>query len=203
MLATKETILKEYPNLISYEWSKKIIEQMEKCICKIKIGEKQSTGFFCKIPFPNQENILKVLITNIHIINDEKISIDIYEELNTKYLNLNDRIKYTNEEYDTTIIEIKDNDDIKNFLELDDNIIENVMNNINLNDNYLNKLVYIIQYPEGNLSVSYGVLEKISENQKYNFIHKCSTKGGSSGSPILNLTNNKIIGIHKDGIEKK
>ena len=118
MLATKETILKEYPNLISYECSKKIIEQMEKCICKIKIGEEQSTGFFCKIPFPNKENMLKVLITNNHIINDEKISIDIYEELNTKYLNLNDRIKYTNEEYDTTIIEIKDNDDIKNFLEL-------------------------------------------------------------------------------------
>ena len=203
MLATKETILKEYPNLISYECSKKIIEQMEKCICKIKIGEEQSTGFFCKIPFPNKENMLKVLITNNHIINDEKISIDIYEELNTKYLNLNDRIKYTNEEYDTTIIEIKDNDDIKNFLELDDNIIENVINNINLNDNYINKLVYIIQYPEGKLSVSCGILQEISPNRKYNFNHYCTTKVGSSGSPILKLDNNKIIGIHnKEDVDK-
>jgi len=30
-----------------------------------------------------------------------------------------------------------------------------------------------------------------------NIIHKCSTDSGSSGSPILNLKNNKIIGIHK------
>ena len=38
--------------------------------------------------------------------------------------------------------------------------------------------------------------------KKYNFIHKCSTRGGSSGSPILNL-NNKLIGIHKEGIHNK
>ena len=30
-----------------------------------------------------------------------------------------------------------------------------------------------------------------------NIIHKCSTDSGSSGSPILNLKNNKIIGTHK------
>ena len=34
--------------------------------------------------------------------------------------------------------------------------------------------------------------------KKYNFNHKCSTKEGSSGSPILNLKN-KLIGIHKAG----
>ena len=27
----------------------------------------------------------------------------------------------------------------------------------------------------------------------------CSTDNGSSGSPILNLENNKVIGIHKQG----
>jgi len=32
---------------------------------------------------------------------------------------------------------------------------------------------------------------------KHNFNHKCSTEGGSSGSPILNI-NNKLIGIHKE-----
>ena len=26
--------------------------------------------------------------------------------------------------------------------------------------------------------------------------HKCNTDGGSSGSPILSLKNNKLIGIH-------
>ena len=59
-------------------------------------------------------------------------------------------------------------------------------------------ILYIIQYPENELSVSYGILEQIYEDKKYNFNHKCSTRGGSSGSPILNI-NNKLIGIHKKG----
>ena len=33
----------------------------------------------------------------------------------------------------------------------------------------------------------------------YDIIHLCSTDNGSSGSPIINLENNKIIGIHKQG----
>ena len=32
--------------------------------------------------------------------------------------------------------------------------------------------------------------------------HKCSTEGGSSGSPILNI-NNKLIGIHKERYNNK
>ena len=44
---------------------------MERCICKIKIGETQGTGFFCQIPFPNKDNMLKVLITNNHVINSD------------------------------------------------------------------------------------------------------------------------------------
>ena len=35
MVENKEFILKEYPNVISYECTKKIIEQMEKNIFKI------------------------------------------------------------------------------------------------------------------------------------------------------------------------
>ena len=211
MESNKESILTGYPNVISYECSKTIINQMEKFICKIKVGEEQGTGFFCKIPFPDKENMLKVLMTNNHVINknilnekNAKISIDIYEEPKTKYLNLNNRIKYTNEKYDTTITEIKENDEIKNYLELDDNIIEDIINNINRNDKYKDETFYIPQYPEGKLSVSYGILDKINENEKnYDFIHRCSTKGGSSGSPILKLDSNKIVGIHKEGTDKK
>ena len=39
------------------------------------------------------------------------------------------------------------------------------------------------------------------EDKEYNFNHKCSTKDGSSGSPILNIKN-EIIGIHKGGTTK-
>ena len=201
----KENILVGYPNIISYECTKKIKEQMERNICKINIGNSQGTGFFTKIPFPDLNNMLPVFITNNHIINNEllykediKIKIDIYDESDNKEINLNNRMKYTDEEYDITIIEIKKEDNINNYLELDEIIINDIINNINKNKIYINETIYIIQYPENKLSVSYGILENIYMDKKYNFNHKCSTKGGSSGSPILNI-NNKLIGIHKEG----
>ena len=209
MEGQKESILRGYPNVISYECTKKIMEQMSKNICKIKIGEEQGTGFFCKIPFPDINNMLSVFITNNHIINDKilyknnsKININIEEENEIKEINLNNRIKYTNKEYDITIIEIKEEDNINNYLELDEIIINDIINNINKNKIYINETIYIIQYPENKLSVSYGILDNIYEDKKYNFKHKCNTKGGSSGSPILNI-NNKIIGIHKEGYNNK
>ena len=201
----KETILIGYPNVIPFDCAKEIINQMEKNICKIKVGEKQGTGFFCNIPFPDKDNMLEVLITNKHVINedllykkDTKISIYIKEEKKFKELDLNDRIKYTKEEYDITIIEIKENDGINNFLELDDKIINGIINNKSENDEYIDKTFYILQYPEGELSVSYGTLKNIYKKEKYIFQHMCSTKGGSSGSPILTLKN-KVIGIHSGG----
>ena len=72
MSSLKESRIIGYPNLISYESTVKIKEQMEKNICKINIGIEQGTGFFCKIPFPDKNNMIPVLITNNHVI-DEKI----------------------------------------------------------------------------------------------------------------------------------
>ena len=72
----KESILTDYPNVISYECTKEIIEQMEKCICKIKVGQEQGTGFFCKIPFPDKNNMLPVFITNNHLINEKILNKD-------------------------------------------------------------------------------------------------------------------------------
>ena len=205
----KENILTGYPNVISYECTKKIIEQMEKNICKIKVGKEQGTGFFCKIPFPNRDNILPVFITNNHIINEnilykgnEKIYIKIKEENKSKILYLNNRKKYTNKEYDITIIEIKEDDNINNYLELDNILLDDILNDNNQSEEYIDETIYIIQYPENKLSVSYGIFDNIYEDKKYNFNHRCSTKGGSSGSPVLNL-NNKVIGIHKEGYNNK
>ena len=192
------------PNIISYEITKTIIDQMEQNICKINIGSLQGTGFFCEIPFPDKNNMFPVFITNNHIINEKLLYAEnAVIEIEIKYdgikkLNLNNRYKYTNKEYDITIIEIKNTDDIISFLQLDDTIINNIIKNENKNELYINKTLYIIQYPNGKLSVSYGTLETILNEKKYYFYHKCSTKGGSSGSPILNL-DNKIIGIHRQG----
>ena len=98
---------------------------------------------------------------------------------------------YTSEKYDTTIIEIKpEKDKIKYYLELDEDIFQ---------DNISKESIYIIQYPksldEQKAAVSYGILNKING---FDLIHYCCTEQGSSGSPILKLSNNKVIGIHKE-----
>ena len=202
-------VLPGYPKEASYEVIEIILQQMRKTICKIKIEKMQGTGFFCKIPFPDLNNMLPVLITNNHIINkvllfqkDAQISIGIKEEIDYKILNLNNRIKYTNEEFNITIIEIKDDDKINNFLELDDAIIKDIIMNSNINKRFIDETIYTLQYSEGRLSVSFGILYNIYEDKKYCFSHKCCTKGGSSGSPVLNINNNKVIGVHNEGFNK-
>lgn len=104
---------------------------------------------------------------------------------------------YTNDEkYDITIIEIKHNDgiDMKNFLDIDDYLYKDD----NLNNIYSNKNdIYLIHYPDGLKSkISFGKIKGISLNN-YEIQHMCPTSKGSSGSPIFNILNYKIIGIHK------
>ena len=206
MEGKEESLVTGYPSLITYECSKKIVEQMENNICKVKVNQEQGTGLFCRIPFPDMNHLLPVLITNNHIIDknilykeNTNISFKIKSDNIIKNICLDNRMKYTNEKYDITIIELKEKDEIKNYLELDDVIIKNILNNQNYNIEYLDETIYIIQYPKGKLSVSYGILYGIYEDNKYNFNHKCNTEPGSSGSPILNM-NNKLIGIHKEGL---
>jgi len=82
-------------------------------------------------------------------------------------------------------------------LEIDDELFND---NIDLD----NQSIYIIQYPkycdEQKGAVSYGILNGIKDD--YNLIYNCSIDHGSSGSPILKLSNQKIIGIHKEGVSK-
>ena len=116
------------------------------------------------------------------IINDDKI-INI-DTINTK------RRTCFNKDYDIAIIELKKNDNIKNFLELDDHLF-----NDGEDVYYKDKSIYILQYPNGDIAkVSYGTL---GEFTNYNVIHFASTLIGSSGSPILDLQTNKVIAIHK------
>ena len=198
----KEKYLMGHSRPISYEKTQTILKQMKNCICHIKMDNIKGTGAFCKIPYPDKNNLLPVLITNNHIIKEEilhkedsQIIIYIKGENKDRYIELNDRIKYTNESYDITIIELKEKDEINNYLELDENII-----NEGYIKGYINEPIYIIQYPKEELSVSFGLLDNIAIGNEYNFKHLCSTENGSSGSPILNIKNNKLIGIHIGGI---
>ena len=200
----KEKYIEDYHQPISLQSSEKIIEQMKNCVFKINLlNGTKGTGFFCKIPYNN--NILKLLITNNHIIDEnilnrnEKILISINNNKDKEII-LEDRKYYTNKEYDITIIEIKEKDGINHYLEIDEDIIKNKSN-----ISYIKQTIYTIQYESDKkeASVSYGIIKGMEEKHNYTFEHLCSTFNGSSGSPILNTKTNKLIGIHKEALIKK
>ena len=190
-----EKFVKKTPYQISLKGIEKILFQMKNCICKIFYDDETGTGFFCKIPLENV--LLPVLITNHHVIKiDEKNNINIIEfsinNRNNKKQKIeidNSRKIYSNEKRDITIIEIKPKDGINDYLELDDD-----PNNQILESKFENKPVYIIHYPREDLSVSYGIIKEVIKQEQIK--HLCSTDDGSSGSPILSLKSFKIIGIH-------
>ena len=139
------------------------------------------TGFLCKIPFPNEFNLLPVLITNQHVLDEDEIiknkvlKITFNDDKISKIIELADNRKiYSSKLYDTTIIEIfPSKDNLTNFLELN-----------NLNEIIKKESIYIPQYPKGTkASVSYGKIDIINE---FEITHTAATLRGSSGGPIIN-----------------
>ena len=70
----KEKYLEDYPKIISLEKTEIILSQMKKNICKIHMDDgSKGTGFFCRISFPNKNNLSTFLITNYHLIDETHI----------------------------------------------------------------------------------------------------------------------------------
>ena len=206
----KEYKFGESPDSLSSEQLEKVLEQMKISICKIKKEKDKifGTGFFCKIPFPDQFTLLPVLITCNHVLDISDISkgTKINFSLNNEKIKLsilidNQRKVYTNEKIDATVIEInpqKDNISSESFLDIDENINKNCPN-----DTYKDKTVYILHYENGkNMKYSVGTIISIAEDT-YNINHNCATEHGSSGGPIINSFNSKVMGIHKGYKNKK
>ena len=123
----KEKYKTASPEHVSLNQTEKIIEQMKNSICRINDKE---TGFFVKIPFKSK--LLTVLITTNQVINTgdikSKANVSLYLNNDNKIKTIkldNNRLKYTNEKLDITIIEIKEDEDNlnNNYLDLDDEII--------------------------------------------------------------------------------
>ena len=180
-------------NFISLEQI--IYSGIKKCVCKIirevKINHKQKlksgTGFFCYI----SPNNIKVFITNNHVLDQnflDKSKSLIYYDYNNEKKEINlelNRYKYTDQILDFTIIEIIKDDNIFNFLEIDENI--------NTKD-YKNEQIFSIQFPGESLQYSHG--KNYGKNKNF-FLYSIGTLDGSSGSPILLIKNRKLIGLHK------
>ena len=191
------------PQSISLQSTIKIKEQMETCIFKIFVTNLGliGTGFFCLIPFQNKN--LPVMITNNHVLNEETLKKEQFIPIELNNLNIriqiNDNRKiYTNKKYDITIIEIiPEKDNIFNFLELDEEITFN--RDIEYFELHLKRSSIYLLYSAQSLLVSYGILRNINEERIFHF---CNTGEYSSGAPILNLSKNKVIGIHVGATSK-
>jgi hypothetical protein len=183
------------PSSLSVEQMKYLSSLSEKCVCKINKLNEAGTGFVCKILYQNEFRVLPVLITNKYVLDENNIKINdiIHLSFNNDQIIrtikiTNSRKAYIDEDLDITIIEIKPNEDqIYDYLEIDDYN----------NKNYKNEEICILEYPN-ETSLSFGKLIEINDR---NINHNCPTKYDSSGSPIINLSNNRIIGIHK-GVNK-
>ena len=192
------------PNSISKKDMEYLNIQMEKCICKIFYDAKFGTGFFCNIPFPNDSNLLPVLITSNDIIGENEIisgkaiTLKIDDESYSYEIIINNsRLIFTNKDYDITIIELKKEDNLNIYaIEID----YDFLNSLDINDT---NSIYLLFYSKTIYSEnSFGVIKSISEDKyKINYTYLQDKKSAplipSSGCPILNLNNFKVIGIHK------
>jgi len=207
MVDNMDNIKEKYPTSpepISLRQTENILEQMKSnSICGIN---DKGTGFFVKIPY--KSILLTVLITTNQVINtddiknNKNISLYLGNDKKIKTIKLdNNRLKYTNEKLDITIIEIKEDEDNLNnkYLELNDEIINYFKLDKKKRPKYLDILyniesIYLLQHSnEKEIFVSYGKL--LDKNNK-EIIHNCNIKEESSGSPFLLLNNYKLIGIH-------
>jgi len=196
----------QYSELDKY---KAILYQMENCICKIKIENNETIGFFCLLPL--KKMFLRVLITNNLIINEETLTkkellIEFLNEKEIKKIALKNRKKYTNKEYNTTIIEIKEEDKINKFLELDEDLVE-MINEKKDADNIYKELIHHLEYMSMYtinkqievFSLTFSICPFKFEDleKKYKYKIRSNKNPMTIGAPIFNL-NNKLIGVLND-----
>ena len=182
-------IIKE--KVVSHKYiPNELIIKASKGICKITYINQKGTGFFMKA-----DNI-KFLVTNSHVVPQELLNKYIEIEMHNKkkkIITLDRNIRYIEffkEPIDITIIQINDDDVIKNvdFFDYDPRNYIQYKNEKDLD-------VFASGYPFGDQIVTSS--ERIISINNFEFEHDIATDVGSSGSPVILLSNSKIIGIHK------
>ena len=176
--------MEEYPKPATKQSIENIFRQMNCSFYKIIEKDKTFTNcFFTHIKY-KKEKIPVIIINNFGEYN-HKIEISINNK--NEIIELSD-IKYINKNYNLTIIKIKENkkDNIQ-FLEIDENIYDKESEIY-----YIKDSIYVIHYIQNDILVSFGIINNISKNKITYISSKLSY---SKGSPILNLSNNKLIGL--------
>ena len=179
----------------------KYLPKGKKAICEIKLPNGFGSGFFCKIPFTENNNIfLPVLITNDHVLPRDLLnnieSIEINFDGESKAITLKQRKIWNNKKMDFTCIEIKEEEDkIHTFFNLDDSELDKNGSN----EEYLKMKVLIFGINKNDKEVGISN-EIIKKNDHCFFAYTCNTFPGCSGGCIVNQLNNCVIGIHRGEI---
>ena len=167
----KEKELANQPKAIAAEEMIILLDLIKTHICKIYCKDgSHGTGFFCNIPI-GWNKYIKVLMTNNHVLNINDIQIGqiinftIDNDLNEYNIFIdNTRKAFTNESYDVTIIEIKEDDKIdeNSFFDLDQQIFQKNSNKI-----FRNCQIYLLHYPKGiKMEISNGTIKNITEDEE-------------------------------------
>ena len=188
-----------------------MIEQVKKCTCVVSISnslfpqiEKIYTkGFFCKVLYKNKKHKLLMIYTNIEL--NQFSEIECYFPVDTTHsisLFLYDQKNvYLNKNKNLLIVEINNNLDVDFFYEYD---LDNFNNDSDLNNvNEKGNLLYLLstktknhqifdENPMEKMEFTFGILNELTENEiniSFNYSQDFL------GSPIVNMNNNKLIGI--------
>ena len=158
-----------------------ILNQMNTTFYEIN----QNIVFLCNIKYQNEK--IPVIIINKYINNED---IQLYNNItiNNKKIEI-DNFIYKNKDYNISIINIKKNNNNINYIEIDDKLYENDSEML-----YNKESIYVLQYNNeiNDVLVSHGVIKEINKV-------KIKYKGNINSiySLIFNLSNNKLIGMHK------
>jgi hypothetical protein len=139
---------------------------MDNLIYKIKINNKYlGVGFFCEIEYKNKK--IQLLITSYQTLNKKNIS-----NGNSIIVSLNNNdilikvgfIKLISEEYNLSVIEIKNENNDINFIEIDENIFKNEIEEL-----FGKKTIYIIhcQNKKNDLDkfITYGIIDNANNSK--------------------------------------
>ena len=199
-------------NTTNYLLPEIIIEKLSEAIIRIEFEIKISTGFFLKINIKG--NLYYFLVTCAHSITKEdinsKMTISIFygKKETEKKMELDNNKRFIkcfiDDDIDATIIEILPEDNIP-----EEKYLCPDLNYKNGYEQYFGSNIFTAGYPsvdiyKGEKHFSGGEIlgfRFINNNNNYNFLHSCSTKAGSSGSPLINY-NQQVVGIHY-GCNKK
>ena len=193
----KEKLLENSTGPIFINTAETIIYQMKNCLCKIKTKHSgNGSGFFCKIPYPDQSHLLPVLVTASFVkdfdVKEGTLNISLNDDNEFREIKLNNRKIFINKELACAFIEILPEDKINNFLEIDGDLFKD---DKEIEYIYRRKSIYVLHYPRGErAAMNSGILKNLVNET---IIHLCNTEPGSSGGPIILLDNLKVIGFHK------